>query len=71
MAHKRVTISLPPELNERWNDVVKKHGLVKSLMVQNYLNEVLPVLEKKEPHKLINLIVKEMNEEKKLPSLFE
>jgi len=69
--HKKVTISLPPELAERWNKVVEEHSLVKSVMVQNYLNEILPVLEKEEPHKLINLIIKEMNEKKDSPSLFE
>lgn len=69
--HKRVNISIDEELNERWNKVVEKHGLVKSLMVRNFLLEVLPIWEAKEPHVHIQKIVEEMMEENKTKSLFE
>lgn len=45
MAQKRVLLSLPPELNERWNRIAKKHRLSKSAMVEHYLNRVLPQLD--------------------------
>jgi len=57
--HKKVTISLPPELNERWNEAVKKHSLVKSIMIQNYLLQILPMLEEKDPFQAINFIIKD------------
>jgi len=42
---KRVNITLPPELNERWNLVAKKHHLKKSQMIEEFLEMVLPALE--------------------------
>jgi len=42
---KRVNITLPPSLNERWNLVAKKHHMKKSQMVEEFLEMVLPVLE--------------------------
>jgi hypothetical protein len=42
---KRVNITLPPLLNERWNLVAKKHHIKKSQMVEEFLEMVLPVLE--------------------------
>ncbi len=69
--HKKVTISLPPELNERWNKVAVKHGLVKSVMVQNYLNTILLKLENEEPHRYVENIVKEIYQDRKEKSLFE
>ena len=57
--HKKVTISLPPELAERWNKAVEKHSLVKSVMVQNYLLAVLPMLEKRDPHSIINFRIED------------
>lgn len=47
---KRVNISIDENLNERWNEVAEKHGLVKSRMIENFLNQVLPVLENKQPY---------------------
>jgi len=52
--HKKVTISLPVDIADRWNKVAEKHSLVKSVMVQNYLTQVLPYLEEREKHSLIN-----------------
>lgn len=57
--HKKVTISLPPELAERWTSAVEKHSLVKSVMIQNYLKEVLPFLEKRDPHSIINFRIED------------
>lgn len=68
--HKKVTISLSPELHERWNNVVKKHNLVKSVMVQNFLNEIVTRLENEKPNMYIDTIVSEMQKEKE-KSLFE
>jgi len=42
---KRVNITLPPELNDRWGAVAKKHHLKKSQMVEEFLEMVLPALE--------------------------
>ncbi len=57
--HKKVTISLPPELAERWNKVSEKHTLVKSVMVQNYLLAIIPMLEKKDVHSIINFRIED------------
>ncbi len=57
--HKKVTISLPPELAERWNNVAEKHSLVKSVMVQNYLLAIVPMLEKREVHSIINFRIED------------
>lgn len=59
MAHTRVTISLPPELAEQWTKMADKHSLVKSVMVQNYLKQVLPYLEKREPQSVINFRIED------------
>jgi Holliday junction resolvase RusA-like endonuclease len=57
--HSRVTISLPPELAKEWTKQAKKHSLVKSVMVQNYLKKVLPILEQKEPYDVINFRIED------------
>jgi predicted DNA-binding protein len=42
---KRVNITLPPELNDRWGKVAKRHHLKKSQMIEEFLEMVLPALE--------------------------
>lgn len=45
MSHKKVMISIPPELNEKWNELSKKHRISKSGMIEDYLYRVLPQLD--------------------------
>lgn len=64
--HKKVTISLEPELAEQWTKMVEKHSLVKSVMVSNFLKQVLPYLEDREPYSVINFRIEDNSK-----SLFE
>jgi len=49
MAQKKVTITIDEELNDRWNVVSKKIRMTKSGMVEDFLKEVIPVLEHEAP----------------------
>jgi len=49
MAQKRVLISIDEDLNDRWNKVSKKIKMSKSSMVEDFLNQVVPILEYDEP----------------------
>ena len=49
MAQRKVTITIDEKLNDRWNKVSKKIKMTKSGMVEDFLNEVIPILEKEEP----------------------
>jgi len=49
MAQKRVMISIDSDLDARWKKVSKKIKMSKSGMVEDFLNEVLPILEKEAP----------------------
>ncbi len=60
---KKVTISLPPEINERWNKVSKKHDVSKSGMVLSYLEQMLPILEQETPNKMMAKAMKKMADE--------
>ena len=41
MARKKVLISIDKDLNNLWNEVVEKHRITKSGMVESYLFSVL------------------------------
>lgn len=49
MAQKKVTITIDEQLNDRWNEVAKKIKMTKSGMVEDFLKEVVPILEYEEP----------------------
>ncbi len=49
MSQKRVMISIDSDLNERWNKVAKKIKMSKSGMIEDFLNEVIPILEHEAP----------------------
>jgi len=49
MAQKKVLISIDEDMNERWNSVSKKIKMSKSGMVEDFLNQVIPILEIDEP----------------------
>lgn len=55
---ERVTITLPPELNKRWNAVAKKHHLKKSSMVEELLEMLLPTLEQDDAQTMIKNALK-------------
>lgn len=53
MSRKRISLTVPEELNDQWAKVAKKHGLTKSGMVEEWLQSVLPVLDQEEPKKVL------------------
>jgi len=55
---KQITITLPPELNDRWNAVAKKHHLIKSHMIEELLEMILPTLEESDPKAMIKSAIK-------------
>jgi len=68
---KRVTISIDEEVNERWTKVAKKLELSKSGMVEDFVLQILPILEQKEPSKMMQQAFKQMGEQIELTgSLF-
>ncbi|MBD3842997.1 MAG: hypothetical protein IE909_14180 [Campylobacterales bacterium] len=60
MAYTKVTISLSEEMNNRWNAVSKKLKISKSLMVQEFLDEVIPILEHEAPRDIMAHAMKHM-----------
>jgi len=59
---KRVTISIDEELNEKWNKIAKIHGISKSGMVEDFIRQILPVLEIETPVKMISNAMKKIAE---------
>jgi len=54
MAHKkRIGLSIDAELNDRWTKVAKRLKITKSGMIEELLEEVLPVLEAKNAKSLV------------------
>jgi hypothetical protein len=72
MARKRINLTIPEELNERWAKVAKRHGLTKSGMVEEWLNNILPILEQEQPKKVLQHAMKALAKEiDTTASLFE
>ena len=59
---KKVTITIDDDLNTRWGKVSKKIRLSKSGMVQDFLSEVIPLLEKDEPRDVMAHALKHLGE---------
>jgi len=57
---KAVTISIDAEVNERWTNIAKKLELSKSGMVEEFIVQVLPILEEKTPNKMVVSAMREM-----------
>lgn len=60
MAFKRVTISIDDTLNDRWTKVAKRLDMTKSGMVVDFLEQVIPILEKEKPKDMIGSALKEV-----------
>jgi antitoxin component of RelBE/YafQ-DinJ toxin-antitoxin module len=72
MAKVRTSINIDEELNKRWNDVSKRLDITKSSMVSEFLEEVLPILEKETPNDIMKLALKKTAEQIDLTaSLFD
>lgn len=76
MADKRiktkVMITIPSELNKRWNAVAKKHHLVKGWMVEDFLNSVIPILEKENEKSIVETAIETSKKlEGKLSKMYE
>lgn len=63
MAQKRIGLSIDENLNDRWTEVAKKHGITKSGMIEQFLKEVIPVLEEEVPSKILASAMKRMAKE--------
>lgn len=59
---KRVTISIDESLNDRWGKVAKKHKITKSVLVQDFLEEILPILEAETANKMVARSMRKMAE---------
>jgi len=57
---KKVLISIDEEVNERWNKVCKRLELSKSGMVEEFVLQMLPILEQQTPNNMIASAMKEM-----------
>ena len=57
---KTIGLSIDSELNDRWGAVAKKHKVTKSGMVEEYLEQILPILEQQTPNDMISSAMKEM-----------
>jgi predicted transcriptional regulator len=53
MAHKRVTISIDPDINDRWAKVAKQLRMTKSGLVEEILRDIIPILEKDKPKDIL------------------
>jgi antitoxin component of RelBE/YafQ-DinJ toxin-antitoxin module len=72
MSQRRVTISIDNELNERWTAVSKKLKMTKSGMIEDFLREVVPVLEQEQPKDVMKMALKKTAEQIDMTaSLFE
>jgi antitoxin component of RelBE/YafQ-DinJ toxin-antitoxin module len=58
MAQKRIGLSIDEDLNERWGKVAKKLQMTKSGMVEEFLEEVLPILEEESPNRIVQNAMK-------------
>jgi len=70
--YKRVTITLPVDLNERWGNVAKRLKMSKSGMVKDFLEEVIPILEQEKPKDIMKMALKKTSQNIELTaSLFD
>ena len=60
MAQKRIGLSIDEDLNELWTKLAKKHSITKSSMVEEFLGEVLPILDESTPNKMMVTAMKKM-----------
>ena len=72
MSRKRISLTIPEDLNSQWARVAKKHGLTKSGMVEEWLENVLPILDQEQPKKVLQQAMKALAKEiDTTASLFE
>ena len=72
MSKKHITISVDDELNERFTAVAKKLKMTKSGMIEDFLREVVPVLELETPKDVMKMALKKTAEQIDVTaSLFE
>ena len=63
MAQRRVGISIDETLNDRWGKVAKKLKMTKSSMIDEYLEEILPILEAETPNRMMAKAMKKMSKD--------
>jgi antitoxin component of RelBE/YafQ-DinJ toxin-antitoxin module len=62
MAKQQVLIRIDKDLNERWGKVAKKLKISKSGIVQDFLEQVIPILEKEEPKDILGTAFKQLGD---------
>lgn len=63
MERKHITISIDKEINERFTAVAKKLKLTKSGMIEDFLREVVPILEQEAPKDVMKMALKKTAEQ--------
>ena len=63
MAQKKMTISINEDVLKRLDKVAKRLNLSKSGMVEEFLIEVLPILEKQNPINMVGSALKKLGED--------
>ena len=63
MAQKRIGLSIDEQLNERWTKVAKKLKMTKSGMVEEMIENILPILEKEKPNEVMKAVLKKSAEQ--------
>ena len=59
---KNVTISIDEDINALWTKTAKKHEISKSRMIEDFLREILPILNESTPNKMMFKAMKKMAE---------
>jgi len=59
---KQITMRLRPDMIERWNRVAKKYGWTRTQMVEDFLEQVLPILEEDDPRGLFSATARKIGE---------
>lgn len=60
---KNVTFSLDQDLNDRFTKVAKKHNLSKSNVVEDFIAQVVPILEAQTPNKMLSQAFAELGKQ--------
>ena len=62
LPRKNVTLRIKPDIYERWRNVAKRYGWSRSQMLEELLENVLPVLEEQDPKKILSEVARQMGD---------
>jgi len=58
----RISLTIDEDVNKRWDKVAKRLKMSKSGMVEDFLRDVLPILEKESPVDMVGSALKKLGE---------